>query len=410
MGVGGFLTPAPDPSPAAAAARIAQGAAELRNLSTERLFNAWCGAVEAFLDPSSEERAAIERDWVRSTRLSATGLNAGLRAVLGGLRGQPARRLFASSTFEEPSTPDSPVLVVLASNLPALAAQPLLPCLALRRPTLLKSPSAEPFFAPALVRALAHREPVLGKAVAAAAWKGGDRAVEAPVLDRVGRVLAYGDAESIADLERRAPGKVHAYGPKTSVAILSSGSDPVSSQTIAGLARDIALFDQRGCLSVTAVFTTGDPRWLADRLAAALGEAHRRLPPGPPTLAEQAAVRQLRGAAAMAGLYRPQLPAAAGTVVVAAEPIFEPSPGLRTVRVLPIDRAHDAVDALRGWSGRIQGVALAGMTWKGETGVDLRCALAALGISRFAAPGELQSPDASWHNGGDDPLRVLCAT
>jgi hypothetical protein len=33
--------------------------------------------------------------------------------------------------------------------------------------------------------------------------------------------------------------------------------------------------------------------------------------------------------------------------------------------------------------------------------------LAALGISRCAAPGDLQSPDAAWHNGGIDPLEAL---
>ena len=39
--------------------------------------------------------------------------------------------------------------------------------------------------------------------------------------------------------------------------------------------------------------------------------------------------------------------------------------------------------------------------------VDLAPRLAELGISRCAAPGDLQSPDASWHNGGIDPLLAL---
>jgi hypothetical protein len=30
-----------------------------------------------------------------------------------------------------------------------------------------------------------------------------------------------------------------------------------------------------------------------------------------------------------------------------------------------------------------------------------------MGFSRYAAPGELQSPDATWNNGGIDPLDVL---
>jgi hypothetical protein len=38
---------------------------------------------------------------------------------------------------------------------------------------------------------------------------------------------------------------------------------------------------------------------------------------------------------------------------------------------------------------------------------DLRHALTALGVSRFAPPGDLQTPDTRWHNGGIDPLEAL---
>jgi hypothetical protein len=34
-------------------------------------------------------------------------------------------------------------------------------------------------------------------------------------------------------------------------------------------------------------------------------------------------------------------------------------------------------------------------------------ALQNLGVSRIAAPGELQHPDTAWHNGGVNPLAVL---
>ena len=109
----------------------------------------------------------------------------------------------------EPSGPDgpAPVLAVLASNLPALAVQPLLPALALRRPVLLKSPSSEPLFAPAFLAALTRREPRLAGAVAAATWPGGDAELEAPLLAAAGAVVAYGGAEALADLARRAAGK-----------------------------------------------------------------------------------------------------------------------------------------------------------------------------------------------------------
>jgi hypothetical protein len=57
---------------------------------------------------------------------------------------------------------------------------------------------------------------------------------------------------------------------------------------------------------------------------------------------------------------------------------------------------------LAPWRGRLQGAALAGADAEA-----LRPALAALGVTRFAAPGALQSPDAAWHNGGRHPLDAL---
>src|SRR4029079_8888976 len=98
----------------------------------------------------------------------------------------------------------------------------LLPALAVRRPVLLKSPSAEPLFAPTFLSALVRREPRLAGAVAAVAWPGGDPRLEEPVLAGVEKVIAYGDAPALADLERRVPGKVIGYGPRTSLAVLGT--------------------------------------------------------------------------------------------------------------------------------------------------------------------------------------------
>jgi hypothetical protein len=57
---------------------------------------------------------------------------------------------------------------------------------------------------------------------------------------------------------------------------------------------------------------------------------------------------------------------------------------------------------LSPWHGKLQGVALAG-----EDAWRLAPALAELGISRCATPGDLQSPDVTWHNGGIHPLHAL---
>lgn len=382
-------------------AALREGGTALQAVSTEDLLAAWGETVSRFLRPSSLERRALDKALARLTGLSRPGLEAALEAVLGGVRREPAAALLAAARPRPASGSSAgPVLVVLASNLPGLAVQPLLPALALRRPMLLKSPSAEPLFAPAFLAALARREPRLAPGLAAVTWPGGEQELEEPVLAGVETVVAYGEQEALDDLERRAPGKLVGYGPKTSLAVVGEGVDPRDAAE--GIARDVALFDQRGCLSVAAVYTAGDAEALADELGRALADLARRWPPGPAPRPVQAAVQHVRLEAEMRALLRSGLPLAAGTVVLDPDPSFRPSPGLRTVRVHPLGDLTRLPDLLKPWRGRLQGAALAG-----EDAWRLARRLATLGISRLAAPGELQSPDASWHNGGIHPLVAL---
>lgn len=420
------------------------GAEALARLGDGEILSAWEDVVAAFLDPGSPERRGLGERFIAATGLSPEGVQAGLEAVLGGVRGTPAARLFqrarelltdgspepaggpgqtpAETTKPGggPSTPaEAPVrrrfaLVVLASNLPALAVQPLLPALAARRPVLLKSPTAEPFFAPAFVRALVQRLPALADAVAARVWAGGEEALEAPLLERAGVVVAYGGEEALASLERRArtlgSARFAGYGPKTSLAAVGRDADPDAVAT--GLARDVALFDQRGCLSIAAVYVEGPNdrgRELAEALAAELGRLARTWPPGPVDPATAGAVRQVRAEAELRGLFRPPVtagaaepPLAAGTVVVEPRPAFQPTPGLRTVRVHPLPDLSALPDLLDPWHGRLQGAALAAAD-------KIEPDLTALGISRITPPGRLQHPDALWHNGGVDSLEALAA-
>lgn len=381
-------------------AALREGGEALRSISSADLLDAWADTVEVFRDAASPERQGLDPELARLCKLSPEGLSAGLAAVLGGVRREAAGALLAAAEAQRAHAPREPVLVVLASNLPGLAVQPLLPALALRRPVLLKSPSAEPLFAASFLTALAQREPRLAGAVAAVAWPGGDPRLEEPVLAGAGRVIAYGDAPALADLERRAPGKVVGYGPRTSLAVIGAAVAP--EQVAEGLSRDVALFDQRGCLSVAAVYTAGDPQCLAGLLEEALRERARSWPPGPADAASLAAVQQVRLETEMRGLRISRLPATDGTVLVDPDPVFRPSPGLRTVRVHPLADLSLLPEILAPWKDRLQGAALAG-----DDAWLLADRLAGLGVSRCTAPGDLQSPDASWHNGGVNPLAAL---
>jgi acyl-CoA reductase-like NAD-dependent aldehyde dehydrogenase len=384
------------------AARLAErGARALASVPVERRLEAWDGALGALLDPESDERRALMPALVATSRLSPEGLTEALDVVLAGWTGEAATRLAARATASGAS---SPAGVVLAGNVPGLAAQSLLPALVAGRPLLIKSASSEPLFAPALVAALAHREPALGDAFAAVTFAGGETGLARAAFAESGVVLAYGGADALAALAGELGPRLVGQGPKASLAFVAGAVDPVA--TGRALARDVALLDQRGCLSVQAVWVEGgaaDARELAEALAFGLEIAERRLPPGPADAHALGAVQQLRGEAELrdARIGRDR-PAAAGTVVLTSEVGFRPSPGLRSVRVHAVARVGDALVALDAWRGRLQGAALAG-----EGARAIGDELSALGLSRLAEPGRLQSADAAWANGGIDPFDVF---
>ncbi|MEM9555085.1 MAG: acyl-CoA reductase [Acidobacteriota bacterium] len=396
-------------------ARLDAGRPALEALSARRLRAAWAGVIDELLEATPGSTAAtLRRDVAKSLGLSPAGLDAGLEVMLRGVR-----TTGALGAFDTPrrSVAAGPALVILAATPPGLAVQTLLPALAVRRPVLFKSSSREPRLTPLLVAALARREPALAGALAAVTWPGGIDALDRAALDAAGVVIAYGSGPTLASLRRHLGPSTRtpfvAHGPRASLAVVTRDAlaealaTPTVLETLAdGLARDIALFDQRGCLSVQAMYVEGseaDVAGLADPLGRALEHRAERWPPGPPELATTSAVRQLRDAALMQGLTVAALPLGHGTVVVDPDPAPRPSPGLRTVRIHPLDDLDRLPEVLSPWRGRLQGLAVAG-----RLSPDLEASLRALGVSRIAEPGSLQAPEAhAWHNAGIDPLEAL---
>lgn len=372
------------------------GHAALDRLSADRLLDVWSDTVRQFQRGSRSEQESLRAGLAESCGLSAAALDAALEVVLEGVAEPHAKRLLTSAKRAEV---DGVAWVVLAGNIPGLAVQALLPALAVGRPVLIKSSSAEPHFAPAFVTALGEREPGLRDAVAALAWRGGDSNLDAAAARHATRMVAFGGAEAIAELGAHAAAsetRFVAYGPKLSVALVDAGVDP---EAIApGLAEDVARFDQRGCLSVQVVFTAGDAHALAKAVGEALRETAERWPAGALDPATAVQIHRLRTTTALAGGEVLDLPLRTGTVVVQSPDAAGPGPGGRTVRIHPVDTLRDALGALAPWRGHLQGAALAGPgAWA------LADALTDLGVSRTAPPGALQRAEASWANGGLDP-------
>jgi hypothetical protein len=384
---------------AAVAERLAaRGAEALAAVPVERRLAAWLATVEALLDPESEERSELFPALVATARLSPEGLSEALEVVVGGAGAEAAEALAARAPRAGEAGVDG---VVLAANVPGLAVQSVLPALVAGRPLLLRSPAREPLFAPALVAALVRREPVLAGAFAAVSFPHDREDLFAAAFGRCRRVLAYGGETAIAALRATLGERLVALGPKASVAFVAGARDPLAAGR--ALARDVALLDQRGCLSVQAVYVAGEARELAEALAFGLALEHRRLPPGAADPAAAARLHQLRGAAQLAGTLVGRLEAAAGSVVLERGAGFRPVPGLRSVRVHEVGSLDEALAALAPFRGSLQGAALAG-----EEALARGDEIAArLGLARVAPAGRLQHPEAGWAAGGLDSFAVF---
>ena len=225
-------------------------------------------------------------------------------------------------------TPEASVAVVLSANVFVAAHRALALALA-ASPTVVVRPSRrEPLFARLLVEAtggLVRLDPTLDVAEL-----------------REGTVHVYGRDATIAALRARATVPVLGKGHGRGVVLL--GPSPAD-EAIAGLARDVALFDQRGCASpriVWAVDAAGDgaaPRDVAARLHEALGALGESVPRGLLDAEERAAVATWRATRHVVGEIH-EGPHHA--VAVGGAPDVSPSPVGRHVAVAGVASVAEA--------------------------------------------------------------------
>ncbi len=325
-------------------------------------------------------------------------------ALEAGAMTELVERAWGVDAATRPAGPGPTVVAhVLASNVPALALPAIaLSCLA-GAVVVVKSGRHDSVSAPALHRALAQVDPDLAATIVTTYWSGGDRAREDAVLRRADVVVATGGNPALGAIEARTRGRLIAHGPRWSIALVGCNASRDLQAVATAAARDVAAYDQRGCLSAHALYVEGDAstaRALAERLAAALEEQGQRLPPGPATVPERAAARVARaetewapGGMAFGGPL--------GTVLHHAAPaIFAPTCGQRTVRVYPLPALAALPELLP--PGMIECVGVAALD-----PTRLVAALRARGVARLCPLGRMQSPALTWPRGQQPPLGAL---
>jgi len=389
------------------------------------------GRVSALWLDDAERRHAAAREIARGTgyapamvelslaRTFAAWSEQSLTRVLdAALRGAhvetpgAAPRELGAATERTATTPEL-VLAILAQNTPGLAIAPVYTALALRAAVLVKSARGEARFAPLLLRSIGEIDADLAAACAVHTWAGGTAAIEDPLFAAASRIVVYGSAPTIAAVRARAGERVVAHGPRASLAVLAGARLPdFPSAQARALAREVALLDQRGCLSPQMILV--DARLDRAALGAALARElatvelewpRRRLPLDAATAfrravdAAEADVLAGNADALHGGSHEPW------AVVVESESRLRATPLDRFVRLHPFDGLGGLRTALQPLRGVIECVGVAAPP---DDLAVLAATCRAAGAARICALDEMQDPPADWHGGGRPPVVDYC--
>ena len=245
--------------------------------------------------------------------------------------------------------------------------------------------------------------------MAACYWPGGARGCEDVALAAADLVVASGDDATISDLAGRARGRFIGHGHRVSFAVVAGevvADDARALRAAEQLAEDIALWDQRGCLSPQLCFVEGTidaATRFGELVANALRPLARRLPAARLSEAERLAVRRFRDEAEWRGYGGAGTALFAldgdgdGTVVVEPVPIFRPTPLCRSLRVLPVADLADLGAVLAPVRAALEGAGLAASPRRWPQVAQF---LAAQGVHRICPLGEMQRPPLDWRQGG----------
>jgi len=280
---------------------------------------------------------------------------------------------------------------------------------------IVKTSSAEPLFFDAFARTIAEVDPQVGARIAVFNWSRGQTYLTQAFRAACDWIVAFGNDATLTGLSAAEitttsnksifPNmQLVGFGSGVSGALVMTEALRGRTDVLNALARDITLFEQRGCLSPHHIFVEGTgARAFAAELATALDRVAAKIPPPRRYgLEDAAAVRSVRENARWRALGGQDVALWEGarlgwTIVYDSSVHFCFSPGWRTVYVSAVADLDDFIRRMEPASGRLEACAIAGAA--SRVG-QLTPALERLGVSYICAPGAMQSPPLEWRHGG----------
>jgi hypothetical protein len=273
---------------------------------------------------------------------------------------------------------------------------------------LIKTASAEPFFYAQFAHTLQELDSPVASRIAVFNWGRQRSDLSSALSDGCDIVVAFGDDATIQSLGTGAS-RLVGYGSRVSGALVSRDSSrgDRAPGIAADLAREVMLFEQRGCLSPHHIFVeeaySGEAHDFARLIAQELERLALELPPPVSVeLHEAAAVRSFRESARWRKIGGEAVDLWEGSnlgwaVIYDRDARFTLSTLSRSVCVSPVSGTSDLRRRLGPAVGRLEGFAVADVGGRLESMVEV---LQSCGVSYLCCPGKMQSPPLGWKHGG----------
>lgn len=405
----------------------------LRALPVRDIVAAIDRVIQQLLDPTSPEHRLLLRWLPLSTGFSPEMIRVSLGPTLRTFRALQLQRFLVEDLgnpalldgFEPRVTggwthAEGPDLLahVWAGNVPGLPLWSLICGLLAKAGNIGKVSAGEPVFATVFAQTLARLEPRLGAAVAVLWWDRQDSQIPHAVWQQADTVLAYGGDAALRDLQAQLPPGVRLlpHGHKLSFGVvgraaLSAGRAPAIARLAAD---DLVRHEQQGCYSPQFFYVERGgqvtPLEFAQRLAAGLQRLSAKFPRPRPGLAEAAQIAQWRGQLEWAAFDDASVqllghPEQSWSVVYRDRPTpIAPGPLHRCVQVVALDSLDQLPACLAPQRRYLQS---AGLALAPEQLQALALQLAAVGVTRLSAIGQMTQPAPGWHNDGRPSLLDL---
>lgn len=402
----------------AARGRLALAGESLRAMPLEARLQATGEVLASWTADDSPWRRALAEELAEATPFSLGTLREGLDAALRAWQPEDWRRCaerelaLGDGAGARCLVPFEWTTVLAGGSIPMPTLLAALVPLALGSPVLLRETSADPVTARLLARSLEATESVLARSFEPITLDKADAAAIDALLEAP-CVSATGSDETIHAIGRRLrpSQRFVGYGHRFSIAVLGAEvarSAEGLAATVEGLARDVARWDQLGCLSPVVAYLVGvepaDAERLASGIAAALERLGETMPRGEldavtrAAHATERAEARMRAATGATRLFEGR----EHTVVLEADARPRPAPLHRFLRMMPVASPADLAAALRPFEGQLSTAAVAGLGDEG--GADRAGTVHELlldsGISRITSPGGMQIPPVDWPHDG----------